>query len=224
MKEEQMTERDQNLWVTFAKAYTLTDEQLKQFQRYYELLCEVNEQIDLTTIVELPAALAYHFSDSLELGSFLDLTAVTMLADVGSGAGFPGLALKIKYPAIPVVLIEVTQKRVDFLNRVITELGLTDIEVYPLDWRTFLRKTSYAPLAAETGLFCARASLHPNELLRLFQPGCAYKHAKLVYWAANTWSAEPKEQPFVQKEFAYMTKLKKRKYVLFARPDNVTNE
>lgn len=215
MKERNMNERDEQLWADFAKTYQLTDKQLGQFQRYYQLLCEVNEQIDLTTIVELPAALAYHFADSLELGTFINFTKVPMLADVGSGAGFPGLALKIKYPMVPMVLIEVTQKRIDFLRRVIDELGLTDIEVYPLDWRTFLRKTSYERLQQQGALFCARASLHPDELIRLFQPSCPYKHATLVYWAAGSWVPEAKEKPFLQKEFLYTTKHKKRKYVLF---------
>lgn len=215
MKEPMITEQDAPLWAAFAQSYQLTDIQLKQFQHYYHVLCEVNQQIDLTTIVELPSALAYHFSDSLELGSFIDLTKVPMLADVGSGAGFPGLALKIKYPTLPMVLIEVTQKRVDFLNRVITELALTGIEVYSLDWRTFLRKTSYELLMQKNALFCARASLHPDELLRMFQPSCPYKNAQLVYWAANTWEPESKERPFVARVFEYAIKHKKRKYVLF---------
>lgn len=200
------------VWADFAQRYALTDLQIEQFKDYFNLLVSENEQYNLTAITDSDSIIEYHFADSLELGNKLDFSAISSICDVGTGAGFPGLALKIKYPHVSVVLIEVVGKKVSFLNMVISRLGLSGVEVYTQDWRTFLRKTEY-PLQ----LFCARASLRPDELTRLFQGGCVYKNAQLVYWAAADWSVGPKEQVFFKKSFEYTVKNRQRKYALFSR-------
>jgi 16S rRNA (guanine(527)-N(7))-methyltransferase RsmG len=202
----------QLLWEAFAKQYNLMPHQVKQFQQYYDLLQEANEQFDLTAITELSAVISYHFADSIKLGSFIPLGSVRMIVDVGSGAGCPGIPLKLAYPDLRVVLIEVNKKRVEFLKKVIHKLKLLHVEVYTSDWRTFLRKTQ-----CPVQLFCARASLRPHELIRMFQAGCFYRNAHLVYWAAVDWEATEKESQFLIQEFSYSIEHKQRKYVLFSK-------
>lgn len=197
-------------WDTFAQRYHLTPQQLQQFQQYYDLLTAANKEYDLTAITDFESTLAYHFADSLEIGFCVDIMTMHAIADVGTGAGFPGLALKIKYPHLKVVLIEVLQKRINFLQSVIDALQLTDISIYSHDWRTFLRKTDH-----QLDLVCSRASLHPDELLRMFQPSSPYKNALLAYWASKEWAPAPKEEKHIMKMCEYQVKDRTRKYVIF---------
>lgn len=106
----------------------LTEIQISQFHRYYELLCEWNEKMNLTAITEYDDVMKKHFVDSLSLARAVDLSGKSSLIDVGTGAGFPGLALKIAFPNLQITLLDSLQKRVLFLNEVIYVLGLTDIE------------------------------------------------------------------------------------------------
>lgn len=200
-------------WKKFQDNYHLTDKQLEQFQLYYDLLCEWNEKINLTAITNLPDVLAYHYEDSLQLGNYVDFsTEIKCLADVGTGAGLPGIPLKIKYPDLEIILVEVTQKKIDFLNLVIEKLGLEKITTCNLDWRNFLRQTEY-PL----DLVCARASLRPDELVRMFQESSPYKNAQLVYWAAADWQVSWKEKPFFDHDQDYRSGNKIRKYAFFKK-------
>ncbi|HBY06035.1 TPA: 16S rRNA (guanine(527)-N(7))-methyltransferase RsmG [Candidatus Dependentiae bacterium] len=197
-------------WQNFKREASLTEQQLAQFQQYYELLIEWNRVHNLTTITDLKEVIHYHFLDSLLLGKFVDFSTLSAIADIGTGAGFPGLPLKIKYPHLSVVLIEVTEKKRQFLRVVCEALGLENVEIEALDWRTFLRKTSY-----HIDLFCARASLQPEELIFMLKPSSPYRDATLVYWAANDWQSLPKEAPLILKEELYRVGARWRKYVFF---------
>jgi hypothetical protein len=97
-------------------------------------------------------------------------------------------------------------------------LSLENVEIYPLDWRSFLRKTEY-PIQ----LFCARASLAPTELLRMFKPSCVYKNAELLYWASAQWQPTDYEKVFMRQHIGYTIKNKKRTFVFFSMP-NVKRE
>lgn len=107
---------------------TLTEKQMKQFLRYYELLIEWNEKINLTAITEFDDVMKKHFVDSVSLLKAMDLSKPLSVIDVGTGAGFPGLALKIAFPNLKVTLLDSLNKRIQFLNLVIEELGLEQIE------------------------------------------------------------------------------------------------
>ena len=107
---------------------TLSDKQIQQFIRYYEMLVEWNEVMNLTAITEYDEVMKKHFVDSLSLIQTFDVTKKVSVIDVGTGAGFPGLALKIAYPNMKVTLLDSLNKRINFLNAVIEELGLTDVE------------------------------------------------------------------------------------------------
>ena len=107
---------------------SLTDEQIRQFLRYYELLIEWNEKINLTAITEYQDVMKKHFIDSISLVKACDLNQEIRLIDVGTGAGFPGLALKIAFPNLEVTLLDSLNKRVLFLEAVVRELGLSKVE------------------------------------------------------------------------------------------------
>lgn len=106
----------------------LTDKQVDQFIKYKELLVEWNEKMNLTAITEDFEVITKHFLDCLTVQSSIDLTKVNTLVDVGTGAGFPGLVLKIAFPNIKITLIDSLNKRLKFLQEVIDTLGLEDIE------------------------------------------------------------------------------------------------
>lgn len=105
----------------------LDDNQLKQFRMYYEMLIEKNKVMNLTAITEFEEVLDKHFIDSILLGTVMELKRNTSVIDVGTGAGFPGIPLKIAYPHLKVTLLDSLNKRVNFLNEVIDSLQLTDI-------------------------------------------------------------------------------------------------
>lgn len=106
----------------------LSSHQLDQLDKYYHLLREWNEKINLTRIIEENDVYLKHFYDSLTLSKVIDLNSNLTLCDIGTGAGFPGLVLKIVFPNLKITLVDSLLKRIKFLNIVIEELGLTGIE------------------------------------------------------------------------------------------------
>lgn len=104
--------------------FQLTSQQWEQVERYYQMLIEANQTINLTTITQPQPFGERHFLDSLLIDQVLDLKSDWRLIDVGTGAGFPGIPLKIVFPQLTVVLLDSLHKRIDFLNRVATELEL----------------------------------------------------------------------------------------------------
>ena len=105
-----------------------TEEQLSQLDKFYHLMLEWNEKINLTRITAEKEVYLKHFYDSLTLNKVVDLKNVNTLCDVGTGAGFPGVVLKIVFPNLRITLIDSLLKRVNYLNEIIKELKLQDIE------------------------------------------------------------------------------------------------
>lgn len=112
------------------KAYkiALSEVQKEQFIRYYELLVEWNKVMNLTGITEFQEVLTKHFLDSLSIVKAVDMEKIHTCIDVGTGAGFPGIPLKIAFPNLKVTLADSLNKRILFLQEVIEKLGLKDIE------------------------------------------------------------------------------------------------
>ena len=104
-----------------------TEEQLQKLNQFYKLLINWNKKINLTRITEKKDVYLKHFYDSLTLVKEVNLTKVKTLCDVGTGAGFPGIILKIFFPNIKITLIDSQLKRVKYLQEIINKLELKDI-------------------------------------------------------------------------------------------------
>lgn len=118
----------------------LNDTQVEQFSIYADLLIEWNERVNLTSITDPQEIVIKHFIDSLTLGRFME---AHKLADIGTGAGFPGIPLKILHPELHVFLVDSLAKRLDFLKVVIDQLGLHHVETVHSRAEDFGRDSKY---------------------------------------------------------------------------------
>lgn len=106
----------------------LSDIQLQQLDKFYHLLIDWNQKINLTRITTEEDVYLKHFYDSLTIVKEVDLKTVNTLCDVGTGAGFPGIVLKIVFPNLDITLIDSLQKRITYLNDIIDKLNLKKIQ------------------------------------------------------------------------------------------------
>lgn len=118
----------------------VTKEKLDQLEIIYNTLIETNKTMNLTRITDKEEVYIKHFYDSLTLAKIYDLSKVETLCDVGTGAGFPGLILKIFYPNLKITLIDALLKRVNYLDNLIEKLNLTDIKAYHIRAEDLIKK------------------------------------------------------------------------------------
>ena len=139
------------------KGIKLDERQLEQYQIYYDYLIEVNQVMDLTNIVEKNEVYLKHFFDSLTLAwAYPALqTEPLKLVDVGAGAGFPSLPLKIAFPQLEIVIVDSLQKRINFLNQLIEKLDLTGVK--PIHERAEVFGDKNAPTRETVDVATARA-------------------------------------------------------------------
>jgi 16S rRNA (guanine527-N7)-methyltransferase len=169
------------------KGISLTDQQLKQFEQYYEILVEWNEKMNLTAITDKEEVYLKHFYDSITASFYFDFTKPFRLCDVGAGAGFPSIPLKIAFPHIQLTIVDSLNKRISFLNHLANELKLENVEfihdraetfgVNPTHREAYDVVTARAvarmsvlselclPLVKVGGHFIAMKALHANEEL-----------------------------------------------------------
>ena len=105
----------------------VTDEEISKLEKYADLLKEWNEKINLTAITEKEQVFLKHFYDSLTLVKIINLDKVDNLCDLGTGAGFPGIVLKIFFPQLKLTLVDALKKRINFLDVVVKELSLENV-------------------------------------------------------------------------------------------------
>jgi len=110
------------------RGITLSSVQLEQFETYYRLLVQWNGVMNLTGITEHDAVYEKHFYDSITLAFFMPMDKVASIADIGSGAGFPSIPLKICFPHLKVLIVDSLNKRIQFLNTIVQELQLTNVD------------------------------------------------------------------------------------------------
>lgn len=114
--------------VSLKEGYEFSEEQLKQFEIYYKMLIEKNKVMNLTTITDEDEVIEKHFIDSILGSKIEDFNRTVSVIDVGTGAGFPGIPLKIAFPQIRLCLMDSLNKRIGFLNEVVEALGLQNVE------------------------------------------------------------------------------------------------
>ena len=165
---------------------SLSDEQLQQFEVYYDMLIEKNKVMNLTAITEYEDVLIKHFLDSLTIvkadkGREMLLTGCSVI-DIGTGAGFPGIPLKIAFPSIRLTLMDALNKRILFLNDVISSLGLKDVETVHARGEEVARKEIYRE---KFDLSVTRAVAKLNSLSELCLPFVKVKGYYISYKSGN---------------------------------------
>lgn len=122
---------------------TLSEKQISQFMTYYDLLVEWNSFMNLTAITEFNEVIDKHFIDSLAICEYVDFKNGDSLIDIGTGAGFPGIPLKIVFPELRITLLDSLNKRIKFLDTVIEFLGLENVETIHGRAEDFAKQQSY---------------------------------------------------------------------------------
>lgn len=151
-----------------AMGLELSEKQMQQYQRYYELLVEWNEKINLTAITDRDEVYLKHFYDSITLGLHTEvLNGEVTLCDVGAGAGFPSIPLKIAYPNIQVTIVDSLNKRINFLELLFEELGLEGVRCFHDRAETFGQNPAHR---AAYDIVTARAVARMSVLSELCMP------------------------------------------------------
>lgn len=121
----------------------ISDIQIEQFCRYYEMLVEKNKVMNLTSITDFDEVVIKHYIDSLLVVKVIPINECKTMIDIGTGAGFPGIPIKIMFPHLKVTLLDSLNKRLDFLNDVIKELELKNITTVHGRAEDFGKKEEY---------------------------------------------------------------------------------
>ncbi|PTK28570.1 16S rRNA (guanine(527)-N(7))-methyltransferase RsmG [Mammaliicoccus sciuri] len=122
---------------------TLTDKQIKQFETYFEMLVEWNEKINLTAVTEKEEVYLKHFFDSVTPSFYIDFNEIETICDVGAGAGFPSIPLKIVYPHLQITIVDSLNKRIKFLNELAASLDLDQVNFVHDRAETFGKSQQY---------------------------------------------------------------------------------
>lgn len=149
------------------KGIELSEKQLAQFETYFKLLVEWNEKMNLTAITEKEEVYLKHFYDSVTAAFYFDFKRDITVCDVGAGAGFPAIPLKICFPEIKLTVVDSLNKRIGFLEHVANELGLENVSMYHDRAETFAHKQEFRQ---QFDLVMARAVARLSVLSELCLP------------------------------------------------------
>lgn len=137
MNEEQFVE------ALKAKGINLDSEQIQQFKQYHEILVEWNEKMNLTAITDLQSVYLKHFYDSISMAFYVDFNRSHSVCDVGAGAGFPSIPLKICFPQLEITIVDSLNKRIQFLTHLSEHLKLTKVNFVHARAEEFGQNPSY---------------------------------------------------------------------------------
>ena len=149
------------------KGIELSEKQLSQFEKYFQLLVEWNEKMNLTAITEKEEVYLKHFYDSVTAAFYFNFKQDITVCDVGAGAGFPAIPLKICFPEIKLTVVDSLNKRIGFLEHVVKELGLEDVSMYHDRAETFAHRPEFRQ---QFDLVMARAVARLSVLSELCLP------------------------------------------------------
>lgn len=170
-----------------------TKEQLKKLNQLYEMMIEENKVMNLTRIVEKDDVYLKHFYDSLTIVKVCDFSKIETLCDVGTGAGFPGLVLKIFFSDVKITLVDALQKRVNYLNKVINVLCLEKIEAI------HIRAEDLAKKGNRYDIVTARAVANLSKLLSWTMP-LVKKDGSFIAMKGNVSEELTTAMPIIQKK------------------------
>ncbi|WP_323703552.1 16S rRNA (guanine(527)-N(7))-methyltransferase RsmG [Mammaliicoccus sp. Dog046] len=150
---------------------TLTDQQLKQFEIYFEMLVEWNEKINLTAVTEKEEVYLKHFFDSVTPAFYIDFTKIESICDVGAGAGFPSIPLKILYPHLQITIVDSLNKRIKFLNELASALNIDQVNFVHDRAETFGKNEARESFDLVTARAVARLSVLSELCIPLVKKG-----------------------------------------------------
>jgi 16S rRNA (guanine527-N7)-methyltransferase len=198
------------------KGISLTEQQEKQFETYFKTLVEWNEKMNLTAITDQAEVYLKHFYDSITASFYFDFTKPFHLCDVGAGAGFPSIPLKIVYPHIQVTIVDSLNKRISFLNHLANELNLENVhfihdraetfgvnpnhrEAYDVVTARAVARMSVLselclPLVKVGGYFIAMKAAHAKDELEMGQKAITTLGGKMVNMFTFTLPIEESER------------------------------
>lgn len=190
----------------------LTEEQFDQFEQYYDMLIEKNKVMNLTAITEYEEVLVKHFLDSLSIVNSNSVRKIIMnkenhisLCDIGTGAGFPGIPLKISFPHLSVCLMDSLNKRILFLQDVINKLNLSDISAIHARCEEIARKPEYRD---QYDICTSRAVAKLNSLSELCLPFVKKDGVFVSYKAGNIQDELVEGSPAINKLCGKVTETK----------------
>ena len=179
---------------------------IKQFKTFYEILMEKNKYMNLTAITDEDEVIEKHFIDSLSCSRVMDLDQISNCIDVGTGAGFPGIPLKIMYPDIHFVLVDSLNKRINFLKEVVEELGLEGIDLYHGRAEDLARKKN---LRGQFDLCVSRAVAHLSVLAEYCIPFLKVNGIFVSYKAGKGMEEIKESQTCLKKLFSKIEHIEK---------------
>jgi 16S rRNA (guanine527-N7)-methyltransferase len=194
-----------NAWQSLKELFNLDSAQIDLLTKYVDLLLQENTKTNLTGFKTVEDQISMNLHDSLQLTKYLNLDN-KVVVDVGSGAGIPGLALAMTTKC-QMHLLEIREKRINFLKQVTNELLLKNVIVDERDWLTFLRTKKF-----KVDYYLARASLQPEELIK----GLNYDPAIVIYWASADWQPTDNIKKYIVKDESYSVAQKERRLIFFA--------
>lgn len=167
----------------FEQEVSLTETQKKQFETYLEFLLEYNAHTNLTSITNKNDVYIKHFYDSVWMMTKFDFLKIKTIADIGTGAGFPGIPLKIMFPHLQLTLIDSNQKKITFLTQLIKKLELSHVTI--IKERAEIVAKQYI---SHFDVVVTRAMSHLNHLIEFSVPMIKRKGKLLAYKGASATS------------------------------------